>query len=402
MRRRVTSLSSRITCKRPELFHNLPSVWITVRKPTDDERANLAVGEVFGELLQLEIRGLPAGRHVRDSSLLTSLVATRVMRYLAHHSGILDKPGSHKQHSAPTPAVGGVGVYLAFVVGTALSGPLSPKLIAILLASGLLVLVGFVDDIRGVHANIKLAVLGVCTWILWIRGIHLNAFGFSGLLALFLSFLWTGLVSSSFNGVDNADGSASGLACISSLCAFAISWQTWQHELAVVSLVLAGSCLGFLAYNFPAPRATIFLGDCGSLFLGFGLATLTALGEWSPVSWKAATVALLLVAVPLFDFLFILIVRGLEGRYREWDDPIKMCARDHVFHRLSLIGLSHRQCLAVLYTGAVLCGLSAYRSVTDPTILSVETLIFAVLALATGGFLLGRVKPPEDAYPGNA
>lgn len=333
------------------------------------------------------------------AAFAASALATRLICRAAPHLGALDKPGAHKQHETPTPTLGGLAVFSAFLVGVMLSGPLGSKVSAILRAAAVLVGIGALDDLRGVNANIKLAVLAGTSYYLWQHGIHLNVFGWTGVLALLVTFGWIGLVSSAFNGVDNADGAAAGLASISALGAFLISWQTWQHELAVVSLVLAGSCLGFLCFNFPAPRARIFLGDSGSLFLGFGLAAVTVLGEWSHSAWKAALVGSLLVAVPLFDFLFILLVRGLEGRYRRWDDPIRMCARDHLSHRLLALGFNRRSCVLTLYLfGFLATGLAMFYA-QRPDALSAEQVVRLAFFVIIAGFALKQVRLGKEAYP---
>jgi len=332
-------------------------------------------------------------------SVLASVACTYAIKFLARKIGLLDRPGAHKQHADPTPTLGGLGVFLAFSLGVYLCGPLSPKLTTILTASLLVVVVGILDDTIGLSANLKLFALAVATWILWKGGIHLDGLGMGGLLSLISTFLWIGLVSSAFNGIDNADGSAAGLAALSSLATFFISWYSWQHELAVVSLVLCGACLGFLVFNFPAPRASIFLGDSGSLFLGFGLSILTVLGEWSDEGWKASLIGILLVLVPLFDFLFILIVRGLEGRYRRWDDPIRMCARDHTFHRLRCVGLSPRQALFILYFAGLASGFLAYVAAQYPSTVTLDRVGSLMLVLIGAAIALQRIRLPRESYP---
>ena len=333
------------------------------------------------------------------SSVVASLVATYVIIKLARSWGLLDKPGAHKQHVEATPTLGGLGVFLAFCLGVWLCGPLDTKLITVLIASLLIVAVGVLDDIRGVSANLKLLSLFIATCILWAGNIHLDILGMTGPASIITTFLWIGLIASAFNGVDNADGSAAGLAALSSLATFFISWQTWQRELAVVSLILCGACLGFLLFNFPRPRASIFLGDSGSLFLGFGISTLTILGEWSNQGWQACCIAILLVVVPLFDFLFIVIVRGLEGRYHRWDDPIRMCARDHTFHRLRFLGLGPRQALLTLSAANLLATGFAYLFIRKPQLLTptvAAALLLSVLAIALA---LQRIQLPGEAYP---
>lgn len=332
-------------------------------------------------------------------SLFLAAGLTYIIRPLSRRLGILDRPGEHKQHEAPTPTLGGISVFCAFLIGCLASGPLSDSLVVILQAATLLVVIGCCDDIWGVPARLKLGALFVVTGWLWLHGLHLDAFGWSGIPALVLTFLWVGLISSSFNGIDNADGAASGLAAISGLTSFVISWVSWQHDLAVVSLILAGSSFGFLMFNFPNPRATIFLGDGGSLFLGFGLAGITVLGQWTEEGWKSAVVAALLVFAPLFDFLFILITRGLDGRYKTLGDPISMCGRDHTSHRLRHLGLSPKQVLFVLYGAALGSGLLAIGIALNPELLNPQRLFAFVIAASLLGLSLKASGLPPGAFP---
>jgi len=332
-------------------------------------------------------------------SLFLAAGLTYVLRPLSRRLGILDRPGEHKQHGVPTPTLGGISVFCAFLAGCLASGPPSSSLLVILQAAALLVVVGCCDDIWGVPAKLKLGALFLGTVWMWLHGLHLHAFGWSGLAALLSTFLWVGLISSSFNGVDNADGAAGGLAAISGLTSFVISWVTWQHDLAVVSLVLAGSSLGFLIFNLPNPKATIFLGDGGSLFLGFGLAGITVLGNWTEEGWKSAVVAALLVFVPLFDFLFILITRGLDGRYKTLGDPISMCGRDHSSHRLRHLGLNPKQVLFVLYGAALWAGLLAIGIALKPELLNPQRLFSFVVAIILVGLALKASGLPPGAFP---
>lgn len=333
-------------------------------------------------------------------SLGVSLLLTFSVREGTRRLGWLDRPGEHKQHAEATATLGGLPVFVAFVVGCALAGPVPEEIRNVLEACGLLMAIGLLDDVRGVPATIKLGSLMMATAWLGLGGIHLDTFGWSDVPAGVLTFFWIGLVSSAFNGVDNHDGAAGGLAAISAFAVFAISQATHQTHLAGCSLMLGSACLGFLKFNFPLPRASIFLGDCGSLFLGFGLAVLTVLGQWSTIGWKSAVVAVLLVLVPLYDFLFILITRGLDGRYRNWIvDPIKMCGRDHTAHRLRYLGLSPRQVLASLYGAGILAGLAAFAIVEDPSRLNPAVTFGALVFLLIIGRKLKSVPLPPDAFP---
>lgn len=289
-------------------------------------------------------------------AFVASLVLTGVVRWLAHRLDVLDRPGAHKQHAQATPTLGGLGVFGGFLLALLASDLLTPGVRAFLYGGSFIVFVGLMDDTRGVGAIVKLGALAAATALLLDGGVYLRAFALPMPLAYVMTFLWMGLVASAFNGVDNADGAAAGLTALSAFFAFCIAWATWQKELALVALALGGACAGFLWWNFPAPRARIFLGDSGSFFIGFCLAAMVVLGEWAGSGLKAVLMGITLLAVPLFDFGLILVLRGLEGKYRTLTDPITMCARDHTHHRLVALGLNRREALLVMYAAAVLTG----------------------------------------------
>lgn len=281
------------------------------------------------------------------SDLLTPLI-----RWLAMRIGIADIPGGHKMHRAPTPTLGGIAVFLAFVISIVASLEMSPPIEALTLGSALIVLTGVCDDVRGVGAPLKFVVIMAATAILVEGGavVHLSI---PVPLVMLATFLWAGFVTSAFNGVDNTDGAAPGLCAIAGISVFTIAWSSYQHNLAIVAAALVGCSLGFLRYNFPP--ASIFLGDSGSFFLGFSLAAMLLIGRWgSPL--KDILIPIMILAVPLFDFMLILVFRGIDGHYKKWLDPLKMCAYDHTAHRLRQAGFTVRETIMMLYLAALLCG----------------------------------------------
>lgn len=330
-------------------------------------------------------------------TLFVSWVLSYVVREASKRWGALDRPSEHKQHRDPTPTMGGLAVFFSFLLGLLWRGWPSAPLQTVLLASFLIVLVGVIDDTRGVNAVIKLGVLGLATVVL-IQGGILFRFGHGAPVDWTITFLWIGFVSSAFNGIDNSDGSAAGVASIAAGFAFLVAWSTWQRDLALIGVHLAAACLGFLAFNFPRPRATLFLGDTGSFFLGFCLSAMILLGQQGTSGLASPTVVLALIGFPVLDFCFILIVRGLNGHYRKWSDPITMCARDHVFHRLVARGLTPREAVLLIYAIGVLFGAAAVAmsASAEGTRLQEFSLIWAVvLGFA---FWLARTQLTSDVY----
>lgn len=330
-------------------------------------------------------------------SLAVSLSLTWLVRELALRWKLVDPPGAHKQHQVVTPALGGIAVYLALLVGLYFSCVPTPKLLALLSAATLVALTGALDDLRRVPATQKLAMLGLASTLLCLGGWP-TGLGLTAGLNWIASFFWVGLVSSAFNGVDNADGAAGGLAALSAGACALLGLISGDYLVTVISLALAGALLGFLWFNFPRPRATIFLGDSGSLVIGLVLACLSL--EAVPVDgFSGLLFASLLLAVPLFDFGLILILRGLKGQYRHWREPITMCARDHTFHRLQAWQWSGRNAILLLYLASSLVAgvtLTAWFIVGVPGIHFVTMAgLGLVIWLAS---LLNRAPLPDDVY----
>ncbi|HEY4001166.1 MAG TPA: MraY family glycosyltransferase [Candidatus Xenobia bacterium] len=295
-------------------------------------------------------------------SWAVSDAATAVICRLATRQGWLDKPGAadHKKHQVATPTLGGLAMCLGFLVAIGITTKLDSVLAVLLWTAGGIVLTGVLDDLHGVSAVIKLIVLAIATTALVAHGISLHLLGWPVLDGV-LTFLWIGFVSSAFNGLDNSDGAAAGVALIVGATVAAIAWGSVQPDLARLAVALAGACLGFLRHNFNPAR--IFMGDSGSFFLGYIVASILAVGHWSglpgteldPESLvvKSILVPVVILAVPIFDFMLILVLRGLDGKYRRWVDPIVMCGRDHTAHRLIGLGLSVREAVLALYLFSV-------------------------------------------------
>jgi UDP-GlcNAc:undecaprenyl-phosphate GlcNAc-1-phosphate transferase len=194
-------------------------------------------------------------------------------------------------------------------------------------------------------------------------GVQLNLTGLF-LVDLFLTWLWIVGVTSAFNGIDNMDGLASGVAVIVSGMYVAIALDTHFEAGTETSLSwfgllaagLVGANLGFLLYNFKP--AKVFMGDSGSFFLGFTLAALGVMGEWGDSRVVACTIPALILAVPIFDFAYILVARILQGQTRTVREVIEHCAQDHLSHRLVWLGFTQRRAVLFIYLMAFVLGLA--------------------------------------------
>jgi UDP-GlcNAc:undecaprenyl-phosphate GlcNAc-1-phosphate transferase len=283
---------------------------------------------------------------------------------LLRRFNILDRVTDEKIHTQPTPRGGGIVIFLAFALAVLLPDYRDNPMKGVLLGSFICLIVGAIDDLRGgVPAVIKLVALTWATLIMSLFGVQLSLTGFF-LIDLMLTWLWIVGVTSAFNGIDNMDGLASGVAVIVSgmylaiaLDAhFAAGTETSLSWFGLLASGLIGSNLGFLLYNFKP--AKVFMGDSGSFFLGFTLAALGVMGEWADSRIVACTIPVLILAVPIFDFTYILIARIFKGQTRTVREVIEHCAPDHLSHRLVWLGFSQRRAVLFIYLMAFVLGLS--------------------------------------------
>jgi len=293
-------------------------------------------------------------------SFLLSLLLVPPLRAFARSYGILDVPDGRKLHGEPVPLLGGVAVYLAFAVSLLANSILSPAVIGLLLAGTAVLVVSAVDDVRPLPAAVKLGALVAATLLVVAMGISLALFPTRTLwgqaLNVALTVLWVVGITSALNFFDGMDGLAAGLAAITAGFLGITAYQSHQVFLGWVAAALLGSSLGFLPYNFrPGRRATIFLGDAGSNFLGFTLASLAVLGEWAENKVVDLAAPVLIFGVFTYDMIYITVDRVLTGRVKGVADWIDYVGRDHLHHRLeTLLG---RRDHAVLFIFGLSCAM---------------------------------------------
>ncbi len=256
-------------------------------------------------------------------SFLLSFLLVRPARAVAQRHGILDLPDGRKLHGEPTPLLGGVAVYLAFMVSLLANAILTPTVVGLLAAGTGVFVVSLIDDVRPLPAMLKLVVIVLATVVVIGSGISLTLFPIRTLwgqaLNVLLTILWIVGITSAMNFFDGMDGLAAGLAAIAELFLGIIAFQSHQVFLGWISAALLGSTAGFLPYNFrPGKRATIFLGDAGSNFLGFTLASLAVLGEWAEDNVVDLAAPLLIFGVFVYDMVYITADRVLSGRVKSF------------------------------------------------------------------------------------
>ncbi|MDB5080783.1 MAG: hypothetical protein JWP00_2707 [Chloroflexi bacterium] len=288
-----------------------------------------------------------------------ALVATPLVRRVALRIGLVDAPSTRKVHLSPVPLLGGLAILLAFML--ALLG-LSywflpfyiPQLGAILFGATVISFFGFWDDKYGLHPLYKLgAQVLVAAWLV-ATGVRIEFFRFlplSDLVNVVVTILWVVVITNAINFIDNMDGLSSGVAAIAAAFFFLAAYQSGQWLVALLGVALAGAALGFVYHNFGfiKGRSAIFMGDGGSLFLGYILAAVGVKLRFSNVDFVTWMVPILVLGVPLFDISLVVISRTRRRI------PFTRGGKDHTSHRLVLLGLSKREAVLVIY---LLCGVA--------------------------------------------
>jgi UDP-GlcNAc:undecaprenyl-phosphate GlcNAc-1-phosphate transferase len=307
-------------------------------------------------------------------ALLVVLIATPVAIHVATRIGFYDRPGGYKTHATATPYLGGATLVTGASLAALVFTELDPRLLSLLLGVTMLCAVGTVDDLRTVRPAGRIAVATAAAVLLWLSDAGWSLFGHGG-LDLALTIVWVVGLVNAFNLMDNMDGAAATVAAVSALGVAALALRAGDRDLAVLTLGLAGACVGFLRYNLAHP-ARIFMGDGGSMPIGFILAAaIMALPETSGGGALTLVPAGLLVGLAIFDTILVIVSRS-RRRVRIWSG-----ARDHVTHRLlPFLGSARGVAIALASTQALLCG---------SAIAAVEAGSEGSAALACGSLVVG-------------
>jgi len=350
-------------------------------------------------------------------SFCLSYLLTPLSRYIAMKLGIMDYPDARKIHSKPTPLLGGIAVYLAFLGAILVNYIFDQKVGAILLGGALLVAVGVWDDYKGAPAGSKLLVQILATLLLVKSGIVLNFFPAATTVGaignILLTLLWVIGITNAFNFFDGMDGLATGLGAIIAAFLGIIAFQTFQPFLGWLSAAIVGSCLGFFPYNFRLRQpASIFLGDTGSVFLGFVLASLAVMGEWADnAPFVSLTNPILIFGVLIFDMIYITVSRIYSKKvvnFRQW---ISYVGKDHLHHRLNSVLKNCKSTVIFIFFLSTTLGIGALAlrnaQIVDALLLISQAAIILVLVtvLERAGSIITSIKeqqkePKAQRYSG--
>ena len=321
---------------------------------------------------------------VLAASLALSLMLTETVRRFAVRYGYVARPQNDRWHKTSTALLGGVAIFFAYLLPLLFFVGEYPPLQLLLFGAFLICGMGLLDDFLHFQPYTKLIGQIVVACLFIAGGQFLGLFDWS-ILTFALALLWIVGVTNAFNLLDNMDGLSAGTACIAAFCFMLAGVSTGNPVVVLACASLVGATLGFLWFNFYP--AKIFMGDSGSLFLGFTLSTLAVTGQWGNVTnvLFALLIPVLVLAVPIFDTAFVSLVRFFNGR------PISQGGRDHTSHRLVAFGLSERTTVLLFYTMSMLCGVLAVVGLKYDWLYTTISAVLVVIALLYFGIFLSGI-----------
>ncbi len=323
------------------------------------------------------------------AALLISFIATPVVKSIAQMVGAVDVPKDNRRmHNHPIPRMGGLAIFLGFLLSTLIFVPMSSSMRGMLLGGVIIVILGIFDDIYALPALPKLLVQIAAALVAVLHGNVIqvlsnpnifseNPYWTLGSLAVPLSVIWIVAITNAVNLIDGLDGLAVGVATISSLTMLVIAMLVSENVVALMMAALAGGCIGFMPYNLNP--AKIFMGDTGSTFLGFVLATVSIQGLFKFYTIISFAVPFLMLGLPLFDTCFAILRRLAKGQSPMAPD------RSHVHHRLIDMGFNQKQAVAILYVISAILGLSAVVLTTSGALKAMVLLCALCLAWLIAG-----------------
>ena len=320
-----------------------------------------------------------------------SFLMCPLVKSFAYKIGAIDVPKDNRRmHKKPVPRLGGLAIFLGFIVSMLLFVKVDHQLQGILLGASIIVVLGVVDDMSPVRAYFKFCVQIFAALVAVFHGVVIqtlsnpNVFAESpywdlGWLSIPVTIIWIVAITNAVNFIDGLDGLAVGVSAISTASLIVVALMVKEVNIAIILCALFGACLGFIPYNMNP--AKIFMGDTGSTFLGYILATLSITGLFKMYAIISFAVPFLILGIPIFDISFAFLRRIAHGQ-----NPMK-ADRGHFHHRLIDMGLNQKQAVAALYVISSILGLSAVMLTSSGAI---KAMLF-LMALAVAAFLASRV-----------
>ena len=314
------------------------------------------------------------------------VLVTPLIIMIAKRTGMISQPQSNRWHSRPTALLGGIGIFIGVVSSIIWIGLLDSIYSGLVFGAVLIFISGLYDDVKGLRPYVKLIIHIIAGVLVMTSGVFLGNGLLPGYIAIPITLLWVVGITNAMNLLDNMDGLCSGISGIIGLFLGIIFLLNDQSVLSLLSFTVSGAAFGFLVYNFSS--AKIFMGDSGSLFLGFLLSTIALMGTYETKSHVMLSlgIPLLVMSLPIFDTTLVTISRKYFNR------PISQGGRDHSSHRLIALGYSERKSLLVMYGIAIFGGGIAIGLIYLNLSISLLLVILSLILFVGSGAFLSRVK----------
>ena len=328
-----------------------------------------------------------------------AFACTPLVRRLAHLVGAIDDPqrdAERRMHTVPKPRLGGLAIFAGFLAAVLLFGELDRVMVSILLGAVVMAILGAIDDVTPLHFSIKFLVqIGAALIPVLYGGLRIEFFSNFlphipslyinlGAWSYPLTVIWIVAITNAVNFIDGLDGLTAGVMSISSGTLCIIALLLLEPGTAIVAAAITGGCLGFLPYN--RNPAKIFMGDSGTLFLGFTLAAVSITGLFKFYTVISFAVPFLMLGLPIFDLIFAIVRRISKGKHPMTPD------RGHLHHRLIDMGFTQKRAVSIIYVMSALLGLAAVVLTTDGE-LRAMIFLFAMAVAAAIAVALARRKP---------
>ena len=318
---------------------------------------------------------------------------TPPVKNFAHKVGAIDVPkDARRMHKKPIPRLGGLAIYGGFLCSILIFGQLDETMLCVLLGAAIIVALGIFDDVLALGAKLKFVVqivaaaIPVCIGNLQI-GLFTNLnplsdtpFVHLGILAVPVTIIWIVGITNAVNLIDGLDGLAVGVSSIAAITMLAVALLTGNMPIAITMVALAGACIGFMPYNLNP--AKIFMGDTGSTFLGYMLATVSIMGLFKFYAVISFAVPFLILGLPIFDTANAIIRRVAAGRSPMSPD------RGHVHHKLIDMGFNQKQAVAILYAISATLGLTAVVLTSSGEVKAIVLLLAVLAAILVGAGII--------------
>jgi UDP-GlcNAc:undecaprenyl-phosphate GlcNAc-1-phosphate transferase len=318
-----------------------------------------------------------------------SLLSTFIVRRTAYRLGFIAAPSNKRWHRKPTALLGGIAIVVSFYLPFLLTSPKNTTLWTLAIASLLMFALGLFDDLKHIKPQSKLIGQIIAASVLIYAGFLLRLTDYAAINVL-ITLVWIVGITNAFNLLDNMDGLCTGVALIASTFRFLFFLMDNNYQSAVTTLIFMGALSGFLFFNFNP--ASIFMGDSGSLFIGFFLSGLNLAGgfPYTKSMFSVLLFPILILIIPIFDTTFVTLVRKFSGR------PISVGGTDHTSHRLVAVGLSERRAVMILYAIAIVSGYIAFVLYRHGFSYGILFLSFLAISMLLLGIYLSKIKVYEE------